>query len=1440
MWLQNTAQQAFEEGLMAQPHERHSGSPNLTPITLERLRRYLPEDWVWETPRDPSEAQPTPSQLIEAFVHIAAARYTIATYLPRHLVHQSLIERLESPWVRWLDGTLLFADLSGSTALAERLSALGREGIEIVTDFLNHIFATMIHVVQEYGGDLVSFGGDALLVFFDDERHPRTATRAALALQAALHDYVRMVPGIGSFPMHLHIGVESGQVAFVSAGPPNALRYSVIGRGVNGVAMAEGLAGPGEVVVGPSSWSSLAAYAQGVEVAPGFRRIDDMQAALRPHEPLLDEPPITAAPQEAIPQLLDDLDHISPYIPAPLLNRILASPEQPQIEADLRPVTVLFAHTIGLEALAEQLANDQAAQAIQMYITHMQEAVEQFGGMLNKIDVAEEGIKLVAIFGAPVAYEDHTERAARAALEMQRRLETVNRQLAHLIGQTANPATSRNDWFTGLRQRIGLNLGTAFAGNVGDITRKEYTVMGDAVNVAARVMSTSAWDEIWCSDETMQAVAARMQGEARGHALLKGKAAPLSLFRLCGERDLSTTTLDKLEHPLIGRDKELVWMREHMRSALGGHGRVVRIVGDAGVGKTHLTAALLAEARAAGMQIISAACFSYTASIPYAAWAEWLKSFCGIASGDDDSTRTRKLTEQLADLGAAMEDWLPVLGDLVRLDVSDNWLTRGLDPHMRQTRRFELLEQLLFHATESRPVLALFEDMHWADPISLDLWQQVAGRLAHRPILLLGVHRPSLETALNDAAHMLELRELSDEESSAMLALLNGDGALSEAIQRQLIDRAAGNPLFLSELLHAVKDQHRPLADLPESLNGLLLSRIDQLDETSRGVLRVASVIGQRIPFGVLQSIQRTDQQALLRQLARLDAQEMTLLERSEPERVHTFRHALIQEVAYQSMLYARRRELHGRIGVYLEQRYANDLDDYYGLLAHHYRLSDRRDKAITYLLKAGHAAREVYANEEALQYYDWVLEALGDDKADPHAQETFDALGDVYATIGRYDEALAQFSAILHAPEITTETARRAYRKRGSVREKQGHYDEAFEDLDRAMMIARSGEPDISPLAIPITCADIALVHKRRGEYDQAIRVCEEGLRAVRHDPRTREDELIEARLHSELGGIYGMRGDYPRAQEHFERSLHARKTIDDLPGMIISHNNLGYLWQLQSEYDRALEHYRIAEGLARKINLRYALVFAANNEANTLRSMGAYTEAAARCLEALTLSQEMQDRHNIAQIYNTIGVIAYHQGNYEQAHEAYDKALQIHRELRSVHQEGSTLANLAVTLNAQGRFLEATTSAKLSLAHAEALHGQRLKVEALNALAEAALGMGDSESARAYAEEAVILSADIGSKYDNGIARRLRGQAASVGTPLWSADFETSITLFSEIKDYFELARTWASYAVALMGHDQKQAAQAYLKRAYDTFVAIGADGELKRLALLFERSI
>jgi adenylate cyclase len=1421
---------------------------------------------------------------------LAGARYAVSTYLPRRLLERQLGAPGDGPWAQWVDGSLLFADVSGSTALAERLSARGREGSEIVTETLDRYFGTMIAVIEAAGGDLLSFGGDALLVLFDGPEHARAATATAIELLRALDGFERSVPGVGTFPLSMHIGVAAGRVALVSAGQPHALRYSAMGATVNAVARAEAYGGRGELVLNPAAWAAVAADAEGEAVpgSGGFVRVRALRGRAPAATPTTSPPPAPALTLAALDELARQLDRLSPYLPADLLARIVAEPTRPRVEADLRPVTVLFAQVVGLGPLVERLPREQAAAAVDAFLRPMQAAVEQFGGFVNKLDLAEEGDKLMAVFGAPVALEDHAERAARAALAMMAAAPAVARSFEQEFGALERELGS-GEHASRLAVRIGLNTGNVFAGNVGAPERKEYTVMGDAVNVAARVMAHGAWGEVRCSAATAALVDHAIVTADPVRVRVRGKAEPLELLRLAGEREEAPPA----EHPgapLVGRQHELEWLRARLAAAAAGRGAAVRVTGDAGAGKSRLAAALLDEARAAGATALGVRCLAYNSAAPYTPWAELVRDLCGIVAADDRDARAHKLAAALGAADVAPDDWLPLVADLARLDVDDTPLVRALDPQQRQARRFAIVLDLIraaaagnlpaFNRLPSAFIL-LFDNLQWADQVSLDLWQHVAARLGDAPALLLGLHRGALSWGSGpqgDGAAVLELGPLDSEASGALLDALAAPGRLEPELRERLVARAGGNPLFLEELLRAVGSAPGAVDTLPDSLSGLLLARIDRLDERSRTLLRVASVVGQRFPVGVVQSVHERDREGLLRSLTQLDAEELTLLEQDRPERVHLFRHALVQEVAYQSLLYARRRELHRRIGEHLEERYAAELaavrQEYAPgverlvqigrngsllsresrangapifLIAHHYRLSDAPARAVPYLLLGGHIARDDYANDQAVQHYRWALEVIP--RGDPRAWEARESLGDVLCTLGRYEEAIAEYGAML-PQDPPPAVAAEVLRSLGDALEKQGQYTAALERLKAAEALCRDNLSVVPPLLLAAVYADMGQVLRRLGDFDAALDICRTGLAMIRDDRRSAEDERIEANLQTLMGALYAMRGEYDPARFHFENALAAQESIDDLYGCARSHNNLGYLAQLQSDYVRAVRHYAEAETLARKVSAKYVVSSVLLNAAYGYYRLDRYAEAEAACRDALILCEEMGDQLGVAQADDTLGLIASNRGDYAAAEAAFAYALTIYREQSGTYQEGNTLAMLAAVATAVGDHERARRLAAEALEVARRAQVPQLEVEALNARAEAELraaaepGLPAAEraalldTAAAGAAQAAEIAARLGSRLDEGVALRLRGEAAAARGEPFADHFEAAAGRFAAISSAFELARTEARYGEALAARDDPAAA-AYRKRSAETFKRIGAGGELRRLAAHHERS-
>jgi class 3 adenylate cyclase/tetratricopeptide (TPR) repeat protein len=1463
---------------------RHSdpstwASSNAIESQREHLRRFLGDELAERLLAGAARRQ----DLFTAFAQLASIRYAVGTYLPQHLIRRAL-NGGASPWLEWVEGTLLFADVSGSTALAERLSALGREGTEIVTATLNDYFGTLIHAVQQNGGDLISFGGDALLVLFSGPDHARTAVATAYALLGELADFERYVPGVGTFPLRMHIGVESGRVALVSAGLADAPRYSAMGATVRAVARAENLGGKGELVLGGKAWAAVAAFAEGEPVAPGFTRLTRLRLSA-PHTDAAADPATPTLTREALLGLAAEISRLTPYLLPGLLDRILIDPQRPGVEADLRPVTVLFAQIDGLTALVEGLPPAEAAAAVDTILSPIQAAIQQYGGLINKIDLGEQGEKLLAIFGAPTALEDHAERAARAALALQAALHQ-----AHEAGDssTKHPA---------LALRVGLNTGNVFAGNVGADDRQEYTVMGDAVNVAARVMAHANWGELRCSAATAAQIADTILVSDPRLVQVKGKSEPLELLRIDGERTIELPRAPR-SGALIGRDAEYAWLNERLERALAGSGLAVRISGEAGLGKSRLSAEVLDAAAKRGARVISVRCLSFNTNAPFTPWGDLLRELCGIHPDTPQAERAAKLEAMFDATGISAADWLPLLAELVRLDSADNVIVRSLDPQQRQARRFDLITQMLQAvARKTGGLVVLFDNLHWADQISLALWQHVAGQIGAAPILLIGLHRSTIawpDTTLADAANVLELGELAVEASMALLEHLGGQ-RLAPELRTQIITRAGGNPLFLAELLRALED-NPTLDTLPDSLSGLLLARIDRLDEKSRSLLRVAAVIGQRFPLAVLRSVHSDDYATLMRLLAHLDAEELTILEREQPERVHLFRHALTQEVAYQSLLFARRRELHRRVGEHLERIHADVLAQARAqytvdeaslvqigrngsllsrasrvtsapifLLAHHLRLSDQPERAVPYLLLAGHTARDDYANEQAIQYYRWAIEALADQPNDPRLWEAREALGDVLCTLGRYNEAIAEYAALLGSdggqqtagsgqqgdePETSAASAlppavaAEVLRSWGDALEKQGRYTEALEKLRAAEALAETQINAVPPLLLAAIFADLGTVLRRLGMFDQALAVCHAGLARIRTDARSAEDERIEAELQQQLGTLYGMRGDYQRAEFHFRNALGALEAIDDLYGCARTLNNLGYLAQLQSNYATSVANYAQAEELARKVSARYMLAAVQLNAAYAYYRLDRYAEATAAAQEALQLAAAIGDQDGVAKGYNTLGIIAYNRGAYSTAMEWYQQSLNLHRAMHADYEEGNTLFLMALVAIVRGEADGGRSLAEHALAIAERLQAPQLKVEALTALAEADLvtalqsSAGGArapqlERAATYAAEAAGLAEQLGSRLDYGVARRIAGQIAAARHEPADHHFQAAIEVFNALQSRFELAVTLARWGEIRTACNDPQGA-AYLEQARAIFTAIDAQGELKRLTL------
>ncbi|HMA33622.1 MAG TPA: AAA family ATPase, partial [Chloroflexia bacterium] len=722
-------------------------------------------------------------------------------------------------------GAALLADLSDFTPLTEALTtAYGpQRGAEEITAILQRVYDPLIAAIDSYRGSVVTFSGDALTAWFDAD-DGRRATTCALALQAAVAALppVPLPGGAAPHRLGLKVAVAAGRVRrFLVGDPAIQVLDTLAGATLDWLAAAERLAQPGEVVLDPATAAALgagrppAAPAPPVDLPTGppgaapvrYVVVPGLAAPAAPAP--WPEPPAAALPPAAV----------RPWLLPAVWDRLQSG--QGEFLSDLRPVVTLFLHFTGIDYDLP----DAGAQ-LDAYIRGVQEILARYAGSLLGVILGDKGNYLYAAFGAPLAHAGDAGRAAAAALE---------------LGATL-PAPSG-------AVQIGLAGGQVWAGAYGGQGRRAYGVLGDAVNLGARLMQAAAPGQILVSGPTRQAAGDAFAWQSLPPLQVKGKAAPVPVLALTGAAPRPIQLLEPAYRlPLVGRDAELALVAGRLARAQGGHGQIVGLTAEAGMGKSRLVAAVAGLAARAGLTGYGGAGQAYGTNTPYLAWGSIWRAFFGLDPAAPVATQMRALARALARCDPALLPRLPLLGVVLDLPLPENDLTRSLDPGLRKASLESLLIDCLRSRVRQGPLLLVLEDSHWLDPLSHDLLEAIGRAIATLPVLLVLAYRP-LDLPRLQAPRIstlpyfteVPLADLTPAEAARLIALQLGEtlGAAAPvppALVARVTDRAGGNPFFIEELLNYIRDQgrdlHDPAAlaalDLPGSLHSLLLSRIDR------------------------------------------------------------------------------------------------------------------------------------------------------------------------------------------------------------------------------------------------------------------------------------------------------------------------------------------------------------------------------------------------------------------------------------------------------------------------------------------------------------------------------------------------------------------------------------------------------------------------------------
>ncbi len=835
---------------------------------------------------------------------------------------------------------------------------------------------------------------------------------------------------------------------------------------------------------------------------------------------------------------------------------------------------MLFGDIANYTALAEKLDPEEVHRIIQRCFELVTAEIHRFEGTINQYG----GDGFMALFGAPVAHEDAPRRAVHAALAIQRALDAFGRELERERGLV-------------VRMRIGINTGLVVVGRIADDLRMEYTAIGDTINLASRLQAAARPGSVVVSEATFRAIEGFFDTVDLGELAIKGHA-PVRAFEVTGARARRTrlqVTAERGLTPLVGRDRELQTLAELFGEVKACRGQVAFIAGEAGIGKSRTLLEFRRHLESGGERFtwLEGRCVSFGQSTPLLPIIDQLRDNFGIDEGDGESEVIAKVERGMRAM-QGLEAEIPYIRYVLSADPGDPAIT-AMDAAERRKRLFDALRAMMLRGAALRPIIFVFEDIHWTDTSTRDYLDYVMDSVAGARVMMILTHRIGLSKPFAPRTFHtnLNLRHLSESQMLEMAARVLGSAEFPPELRAALEEKAEGVPLFVEEMTKSLLDlgilvrengslkMARSLGELsvPETMQDIIMARLDRLGDEGRRTVQLASVIGRQFLARLLERVAgltgRLD--GLLRELKSLEIiYELGLL----PEPAYIFKHAVIQDVAYQSLLVQRRKELHRAVGEAIEELYRDRLSEHYPELAHHFIHGEHWAKAVHYCTLAGDQAAHAFANVEAEQHYSRALEAASKlPSLDPAVVADLHAnLGAVLNTIGRHDEAVAAYNR-------GRDAARSAGDRRREIRillGLTGVYFNAhrsaplFEHVEEALRMAReSGDKDLEAACIARRIFPTASCH---GVSDELRREAEEAVRLASFS----DDPRVAADAHVGLGTVLQWRGDYDASLESLRKAGSLARQSHYGWGIGLSLFQTGMAQMSRGEHEAALATYR------------------------------------------------------------------------------------------------------------------------------------------------------------------------------------------------------------------------------------------------------------------------
>jgi class 3 adenylate cyclase/tetratricopeptide (TPR) repeat protein len=876
------------------------------------------------------------------------------------------------------------------------------------------------------------------------------------------------------------------------------------------------------------------------------------------------------------------------YTPSYLAEKILTS--RSALEGERKQVTVLFADLKGSMELLADRDPEEARQLLDPVLERMMAAVHRYEGTVNQV----MGDGIMALFGAPVAHEDHAVRACYAALAMQDAIRRYSAEVRRTHGVE-------------VQIRVGLNSGEVVVRAISNDLHMDYSALGQTTHLAARMEQLAAPGSIRLTAETLRLAEGLIQVTALGPVPVKGLAEPVEVFELIGvtalRRRLQAAVARGLS-PFVGRQQELAILQQALARARTSQGQVVALLGEPGVGKSRLVYEFLHSHHTQSWLRLESSSVSYGKATAYLPVCDLLKAYCHIEDRDALRTVQAKVTGHILTLDNALQDTVPaVLALFEALPADSPFLS--LDPLQRRRRTLEALKRVLLRESQVQPLLLVFEDLHWIDSETQAVLDMLVESLPTAQLLLLVNYRPEYQHGWGSKTSYTQLRldPLPEASADVLLQALLGDDPALVPLTRLLIARTQGNPFFLEESMRTLVETGvltgergayrlaQPLDTLqvPATVQALLAARIDRLPPEDKRLLQTAAVIGTEVPWPLLLAIADTADEALYRSLTQLHAAEFLYETSLFPERIYTFKHALTHEVAYGSLLHERRRGLHARIVEALEALAGDHLDAQVERLAQHALRGEMWEKALAYGRQVGEKAQARSAYREAVVYYEQALVAFEHLPASRVASEqAIDLRLGLRTTLAALGEAPERMFDHLHRAETLAETLGdqgrlgQVYAVMSTNCWVAGEVDRAIDYGQRALALATTlGHVGLQVLAH----RNLAYAYYDTGDYPQAVE-------SLGRNVATLQGELLSERFGTPgsvavgsrvwLSRCYAELGAFTEGLAIAAEGLRIAETVNDPVSLIVTCQGVSMVYWRQGDVQRAIPVLERAMGLS------------------------------------------------------------------------------------------------------------------------------------------------------------------------------------------------------------------------------------------------------------------